>query len=72
MAVIICKQIRKAMGGYIIELDMPLTAVVWSDGLYPLKPQGESISCEVVCKTWEEVMSRLTELKDEAGVKDDD
>jgi hypothetical protein len=67
---IICKQIRRVRGGYIIELEVPQLSVMWSSNWHNIS--SEAIACEIVCKKWDEVISKLTELKDEAGIKDDE
>lgn len=48
MTTIICKEIRTAVGGYIVELRYP----------YGGQPVGYG---EVLCSTWEEVIRNLTE-----------
>lgn len=76
MTVTICKEIRKVEGGYIIEL-LGTTGYVtyhWIND-YWSPSQHQTIqplrSPETVCKTWEEVLSKLTEAKDEVVPKDD-
>ena len=52
MTVIVCKEIRKVVGGYIIEMRWP----------YGGEPMGYG---EVVCETWEEVIGKLTTAADQ-------
>ena len=54
MQQVICRQIRTAVGGYIVELCWP----------YGGEPSGYG---EVLCTSWEEVLSKLSEA---AGLKD--